>query len=89
MAAPIPIANLYYLLSYAWNHRLSEAELAEVDADSCPDLNNLFARILASATKRLLRNGLDRSYLAVTEETPRIRGRIDFSASEKIFILKK
>jgi len=84
MAAPIPIANLYYLLSYAWNHRLSEAELAEVDADSCPDLNNLFARILASATTRLLRNGLDRSYLAVTEETPRIRGRIDFSASEKI-----
>ncbi len=84
MAAPIPIANLYYLLSYAWNHRLSESDLAAVDADSCPDLNNLFARILASETRRLLRNGLDRSYLTVTEETPRIRGRIDFSASEKV-----
>jgi 5-methylcytosine-specific restriction enzyme subunit McrC len=84
MAALIPIANLYYLLSYAWNHRLSEADLAQVDAETCPDLNNLFARILASETRRLLRSGLDRSYLAQTEETPRIRGRIDFSASEKI-----
>lgn len=83
MATLIPIANLYYLLSYAWDHRLSEAELVSVDADSCPDLNNLFARVLAAATHRLLRGGLDRSYLSIEEETPRIRGRIDFSASEK------
>ena len=83
MATVIPIANLYYLLSYAWDHRLSEAEMVSVDADSCPDLNNLFARVLAAATNRLLRGGLDRSYLSMEEETPRIRGRIDFSASEK------
>ena len=83
MATLIPIANLYYILSYAWDHRLSEAEMVSVNADSCADLNNLFARVLASATHRLLRGGLDRSYLSVEEETPRIRGRIDFSASEK------
>jgi 5-methylcytosine-specific restriction enzyme subunit McrC len=83
MAASIPIANLYYLLSYAWNYRLSEAELASVDADSCPDLNNLFARILGKAAHQLVRRGLDESYVPLEEETPRIRGRIDFSASEK------
>ena len=83
MAATIPIANLYYLLAYAWNHRLTEAELASVDADSCPDLNNFFARVLTTGTRSLLRRGLDRSYLAETEETPRIRGRIDFATSEK------
>ena len=83
MATSIPITNLYYLLSYAWNHKLSEAELVSVDADSCPDLNNLFARILSSATHQLIRRGLDQSYIAFEEETPRIRGRIDFSASEK------
>lgn len=54
-----------------------------VDADSCQDLNNLFARILAAATHQLIRRGLDQSYVAFEEETPRIRGRIDFSASEK------
>lgn len=83
MATTIPIANLYYLLAYAWDHRLSEAELVSVDAESCPDLNNLFAKILANATHHLVRRGLDRSYVPVEEETPRIRGRIDFSASEK------
>ncbi len=84
MATTIPITNLYYLLAYAWDHKLSEAELVAVDADSCPDLNNLFAKILASATHHLVRRGLDRSYVPFEEETPRIRGRIDFSAGEKI-----
>jgi len=83
MATTIPISNLYYLLAYAWDHGLSEAELVAIDADSCPDLNNLFARILASATHQLVRRGLDRTYVPFEEETPRIRGRIDFSASEK------
>ena len=83
MASLIPIANLYYLLAYAWDHKLSEAELVDVDADSCPDLNNLFAKILATAAHHLVRRGLDRTYVPFEEETPRIRGRIDFSASEK------
>ncbi len=84
MATPIPITNLYYLLAYAWDHKLSEAEVVAIDADSCPDLNNLFAKILANATHHLVRRGLDRSYVPFDEETPRVRGRIDFSASEKI-----
>lgn len=84
MATTIPITNLYYLLAYAWDHNLSDAELVSVEADSCPDLNNLFAKILANATHHLVRRGLDRSYVPFEEETPRIRGRIDFSASEKI-----
>jgi 5-methylcytosine-specific restriction enzyme subunit McrC len=84
MATTIPITNLYYLLAYAWDHKLSEAELVAIDADLCPDLNNLFAKILATATHHLVRRGLDRSYVPFEEETPRIRGRIDFSASEKI-----
>jgi 5-methylcytosine-specific restriction enzyme subunit McrC len=83
MAEMIPIANIYYLLVYAWSHKLSEAELISARADSCPDLNNLFARILVNAAKHLIRDGLDRSYTPYEEETSRIRGRIDFSMSEK------
>ena len=83
MASLIPIANLYYLLAYAWDHKLSDAELVAIDADSCHDLNNLFAKILATAAHHLVRRGLDRTYVPFEEETPRIRGRIDFSASEK------
>ena len=84
MATTIPITNLYHLLAYAWDHKLSDAELVSVDADSCPDLNNLFAKILGNATHHLVRRVLDRSYVPFEEETPRVRGRIDFSASEKI-----
>lgn len=83
MASTIRIANLYYILSYAWNHRLSCAELESVDAAPFRDLNNLFARLLAIAAHHLLRRRLDESYIPYEEETPRIRGRIDFSASEK------
>lgn len=83
MATEIPISNLYYLLAYAWDHKLSEAELASIDADLCPDLNNLFAKILTTATHHLIRRGLDRSYVPFEEETSRIRGRIGFSAGEK------
>ena len=57
MATTIPITNLYYLLAYAWDHKLSDAELVSVDADSCHDLNNLFAKILGNATHHLVRRG--------------------------------
>ncbi|MCX6972597.1 MAG: hypothetical protein NTV93_20940 [Verrucomicrobia bacterium] len=79
----IPIANLYYLLAYAWDHSLSEAELVPIDAELCPDLNNFFATVLDSAAHRLVRRGLDQTYIGFGEETARIRGRIDISASEK------
>lgn len=52
MACTIPITNLYYLLSYAWNHRLSEAELVGQDvfflliACSKRDLAREFSHIL-------------------------------------------
>jgi len=73
----IPIQNLYYLLVYAWDHRLENSGLDKIDGENCPDLNNLLAVALLEATRRQLRHGLDRSYIEVEEETSRIRGRID------------
>ncbi len=83
MQPPIPIANLYYLLVYAWDHRLDEAEVVDLEANGCPDLNNLFARILLNGTEELVRRGLDRSYIGQDETASRIRGRIDFPASAR------
>jgi 5-methylcytosine-specific restriction enzyme subunit McrC len=79
----IPIQNLYYLLVYAWDHRLENSGLDKIDGENCPDLNNLLAVALLEATRRQLRHGLDRSYIEVEEETSRIRGRIDFATSIK------
>ena len=40
------------------------------------DLINLFARVLVNGTRRLLRRGLDRGYLASEDEIPGVRGKL-------------
>jgi 5-methylcytosine-specific restriction enzyme subunit McrC len=79
----IPIQNLYYLLTYAWDRRLDQGDLSEVEAAACPNLNSLFARVLCHGVRHLLRRGLDRSYVGHEELTSRVRGRIDFAASAR------
>ncbi len=80
MSNRIPISNLYYLLCYAWN-KLEESEVVNVDADTCPDLINLFGRVLASGTSHLLRRGVHQGYVSRRGATRRPRGRIDFPAT--------
>jgi 5-methylcytosine-specific restriction enzyme subunit McrC len=79
----IPIRNLYYLLTYAWDQRLDQSGMREVDAAACPNLNSLFARVLAHGVQHLLRRGMDRSYVLYQELTSRIRGRIDFALNAR------
>lgn len=82
MADSIPIRNVYYLLTYAWDF-LPEGEGRDVSAERCPNLVNLFAAIFASGVRQLVRRGLDRTYVDHTEEIPLLRGRIDFGESTK------
>jgi len=58
----IPILNIYYLLSYAWD-KLDEAEPKEVSQVDNHNVINLFARVLSNRTAYLLRRGLDRGYI--------------------------
>jgi len=83
MPSAIPVQNLYFLLSYAWDDRLKTADLEEISEAHCPDLENFFAQILGRGVKRLLRRGLDRDYINQKELTSRLRGRIDFAQSAK------
>lgn len=79
----IPVQNLYYLLTYAWDRRLDQSDLKELDAAACPNLNSLFARVLCHGVRHLLRRGLERTYVGHEELTARVRGRIDFAASAR------
>jgi len=76
----IPIQNIYYLLSYAWN-KLEESEKLEIDISDYEDSLNLLSRILISGTNRLLKKGLDKSYITVNERYPGIKGKINFKDS--------
>jgi len=72
----IPIANIYYLLCYAWDVLEENESLADVDALDSTDLLDLFARVLVNGTRRLLRRGLDRGYLPREEELAGVRGKV-------------
>lgn len=80
MEHTIPIQNLYYLLCYAWD-QLAEGELVDISANDSKSLTELFGRVLSQGTMRLVRRGFDRGYILESEETPRLRGRLDISAS--------
>ena len=79
----IPVQNLYYLLTYAWDRRLNHGGMQGLDVTGCPNLNTLFARVLSHGVRQLLRRGMDRSYILREELTSRIRGRIDFPRSAR------
>jgi 5-methylcytosine-specific restriction enzyme subunit McrC len=71
----IPIRNLYYLFVYAWA-QFPGGRFVETGVDDSPDLPNLFAAILSTGVRTLLRRGLDRGYQTLTEELIGPRGRL-------------
>jgi 5-methylcytosine-specific restriction enzyme subunit McrC len=83
----IPIQNIYYLLSYAWN-KLEERNIVSVEKIEGNRVLDLFARILSNGMRYVMRRGLDRGYIPHTELTGRLRGRIDFVTSLKPIILR-
>jgi 5-methylcytosine-specific restriction enzyme subunit McrC len=85
MQKSVPIENIYYLLCYAWN-RLEERDLVHVSSTDCTHMLDLFARVLAFGTSRLLKRGPDRGYITVSEELRMLRGRIDLSSTITNFL---
>ena len=57
--------------------------MSDVGADDSPDLPNLLGKVLNDGTHRLLRRGLDRGYVEVTEETRAPRGRLRLDVMTK------
>jgi 5-methylcytosine-specific restriction enzyme subunit McrC len=76
----IPVHNLYYLLSYAWD-LLSESGVAPISCDDSRSAPDMLALMLAGGIESLGRRGLFRDYQPRVEETSRLKGRIDFVAS--------
>lgn len=83
----IPIENIYYLLIYAWN-KLEEAGQVNVNEISKTDLINLLASVFNSGLKYIIKRSLDRNYILFSEDTMRIRGKIDFGVSIKRNLIK-
>jgi len=86
--AKIPIRNIYYLLSYAWD-LLEEAETLAVDTEDLPSGVDLLARLLTSGTQRLLKRGMDRGYIPQSDVLATLRGRVDFGISSRRLLLQQ
>jgi 5-methylcytosine-specific restriction enzyme subunit McrC len=71
----IPIANIYFLLLYAWDV-LEEADLVDVAGDESTDVLELFGRVLNSGVRHAVRKGIRQDYLAQQEEIRGVRGRL-------------
>ena len=72
----IPVANIYYLLCYAWRHveELGVVRLEEIEG--LQETHHLLGKILAQGTARMIRAGIDQGYQAVREDFAGVRGKL-------------
>ncbi len=78
----IPIENIYYLLSYAWD-TLEEKDRVKVDVDDGTKLLDLFAKVLLSGTRILLKRGIEKNYVTNTVELAGVKGKLEMSPTLK------
>jgi 5-methylcytosine-specific restriction enzyme subunit McrC len=76
----VPVANIYYLLCYAWNE-FAPRRIEQYAAENFPDTLHLFARQLIAGVNALHRQGLETGYIPLEETTSKPRGRILFAPS--------
>ena len=78
----IPIKNLYYLLSYAWN-KLEYRNKMKLNEDDFNSLADLFARVFDNLLGILIKRGLDKNYIEKNEKIRGIKGKINFNKTIK------
>ncbi len=78
----IPVRNIYYLLCYAWDY-VREGETVDVGSEEFSGMVDLFAKVLNEGVARLISRGLDRDYLAVSEDIRGLKGKLDLATTVK------
>lgn len=84
----IPIRNIYYMLSYAFQV-LNEKGYKNIATEQFDNVAELCAAILDKGITLQLKRGLGREYIEQTDALSAVRGRIDLSESIKTQSLQK
>ena len=84
----IPIRNIYYMLSYAFQV-LSEQGYKNIETEQFDNVAELCAAILSKGVSLQLKRGLGREYIEETDSLSSVRGRIEISESIKTRSLLK
>lgn len=72
----IPIANVYYMLAYAFDF-IGNDNLTRLQVEEFKNQQDMIAALLESGISRLLKQGLHKEYIPRTENLPSLRGKID------------
>ena len=83
MTSTIPIANLYYLLCYAWRHVREADVVRREELAGLDGTHHLLGKVLAEGTFRLIRQGIDRGYREIREDLAGIRGKLSVGETAK------
>lgn len=75
----IPLPTLYYFLCYAWNRLPEPAVLQASESTPFAKPQALLAQVLLHGTRRLLRNGLLRTFQPQEAELASLRGRVELA----------
>lgn len=78
----IPIQNIYYMLSYAYQ-TLGLSEYQRMDVEQFRNVKDLYTEILKVGLPALIRGGLIKDYIRESDKTTVIKGKIDINASIK------
>jgi hypothetical protein len=74
----IPVLNLFYMLSYSWNC-LDEDGILKVSHSEYKSLKNLLAKVLSNGCNHLIKRGLDRSYILLSDKYNGVKGKININ----------
>ena len=80
----IPIANIFYMLAYAWDLPPTW-EQRYINQSDYSSLWELLSRLLVEATDRLFKRGLVKDYVNIEEQIPGIKGKIDIGRTYRTF----
>lgn len=83
----IPILNIYYLLSYAWDV-LRAKEVIQVRAEEATNVLDLLSIALVNGTTYLLKKGLNRGYILREDPLSGLRGKLMLGSSVKRNLLR-
>lgn len=79
----IPIKNVYYMLSYAFNV-LKQGSFCELSSEDFQNIYELLCEILIKGISMQLKRGIYKEYSVTEGDISVVRGKIDISASIKL-----
>lgn len=83
MSRDYRVSNIYYMLAYAFDNNLIEKENKNINVEEFDNVYNLLSVILCILLNRLIKRGIAKEYVEVTNETLLIKGKINITQTLK------